>query len=164
MSTESEPVADIVQALPAVCGSRRWQAAMVAGGLPTGLAALQARSDAAFAELAWPDLAEALAGHPRIGERSTEAQTAALSDREQAAARSAPAELLAELRAANVDYERRFGHLFLIAAAGRSGAQILAELRRRLDNGRLAERAEVREQLRLIARSRLAAPGIAGGR
>ena len=53
---------------------------------------------------------------------------AAFSAREQAAV--APS---AELVAGNIAYERRFGRVFLIRAAGRSGPEILAELRRRLE-------------------------------
>ena len=40
--------------------------------------------------------------------------------------------------------------MFLIRAAGRSPEEMLAELRRRLDNDAEAERAEVTEQLAQI--------------
>ena len=64
------------------------------------------------------------------------------------------------LRAANAAYESRFGHVFLIRAAGRSSDEILAELQRRLDNDDAAERAET---VTRPARHRAAAPR-AGGR
>ena len=38
------------------------------------------------------------------------------------------------LAALNHDYERKFGHVFLIFATGKSADEMLAELRRRLDN------------------------------
>jgi 2-oxo-4-hydroxy-4-carboxy-5-ureidoimidazoline decarboxylase len=57
---------------------------------------------------------------------------------------------------ANVDYESRFGHVFLICATGRSASEILAEARRRLGNDVDTERAEVRRELRDIVRLRLA--------
>jgi 2-oxo-4-hydroxy-4-carboxy-5-ureidoimidazoline decarboxylase len=57
--------------------------------------------------------------------------------------------------AANRQYEARFGRVFLIRAAGRSAADILAELRRRLHNEPADEAAEVATQLREIALLRL---------
>ena len=45
--------------------------------------------------------------------------------------------------------------VFLIRAAGRSPAEVLAELRRRLRNDPGAEQREVAEQLRPITRLRL---------
>jgi 2-oxo-4-hydroxy-4-carboxy-5-ureidoimidazoline decarboxylase len=59
------------------------------------------------------------------------------------------------LVAGNVAYEERFGHVFLIRAAGRSGPEILAELERRLGNDDDAERAETVDNLRQIALLRL---------
>jgi 2-oxo-4-hydroxy-4-carboxy-5-ureidoimidazoline decarboxylase len=51
--------------------------------------------------------------------------------------------------------ERRFGHVFLIRAAGRSAGEMLVELRRRLDNDDARERTEVTDQLAQITRLRL---------
>jgi 2-oxo-4-hydroxy-4-carboxy-5-ureidoimidazoline decarboxylase len=50
----------------------------------------------------------------------------------------------------NHAYEERFGHVFLIRAAGRTPAEMLAELRRRLANDAEVERAEATEQLAQI--------------
>jgi len=59
------------------------------------------------------------------------------------------------LRAANAAYEARFGHVFLIRAAGRSSEEILAELERRLANDDATEREETVTALRDIALLRL---------
>jgi 2-oxo-4-hydroxy-4-carboxy-5-ureidoimidazoline decarboxylase len=56
----------------------------------------------------------------------------------------------AALAEGNRAYEERFGHVFLIRAAGRSPQEMLAELRRRLANDAAAERTEVTEQLAQI--------------
>ena len=48
-----------------------------------------------------------------------------------------------------------FGHVFLIRAAGRSAAEMLAELRRRLGNDPATERREVVDQLAQITRLRV---------
>lgn len=64
-------------------------------------------------------------------------------------------ETLAALAAENLQYEKRFGQVFLIFASDRSGDEILAELRRRLNNDPVNEFAEARAELRKIARMRL---------
>lgn len=64
-------------------------------------------------------------------------------------------ETLTALAAENLQYEKRFGHVFLIFASGRTGEEILAELRRRMSNEPAAELAEARAELTKIARLRL---------
>jgi 2-oxo-4-hydroxy-4-carboxy-5-ureidoimidazoline decarboxylase len=55
----------------------------------------------------------------------------------------------------NRAYEDRFGHVFLIRAAGRSPEEMLAELHRRLGNDAAAERTEATEQLAQITALRV---------
>ena len=87
--------------------------------VPDGLDRLLAASDAAIAGLAWADVPEALAAHPRIGERAAGAsREAAWSRGEQAGAAGAGGDVQAGLAAGNAEYEARFGHVFLICAAG----------------------------------------------
>jgi 2-oxo-4-hydroxy-4-carboxy--5-ureidoimidazoline (OHCU) decarboxylase len=69
---------------------------------------------------------EALAAHPRIGERSPEQHG------------DDPA-VLAELAELNRAYEERFGFRFVVFVNGRSRAEIRPELRRRLENTREQE-------------------------
>lgn len=105
----------------------------------------------------WTDeeVKAALDRHPRIGERSTVGGAeAAMSVREQSGVAAEHAE---RLRAGNAEYERRFGRVFLIRAAGRTGVEVLAALERRLGNDEAQERVEVSEQLREIALLRLEA-------
>jgi 2-oxo-4-hydroxy-4-carboxy-5-ureidoimidazoline decarboxylase len=61
----------------------------------------------------------------------------------------------AALRAGNIEYERRFGHVFLIFATGRTAAEVLAALRQRLGNAPEDEREVVREELLQIVQARL---------
>jgi 2-oxo-4-hydroxy-4-carboxy--5-ureidoimidazoline (OHCU) decarboxylase len=68
----------------------------------------------------------------------------------------ASTETLDALAAENRQYEKRFGHVFLIAASGRSGDEILGELRRRMSNDRASEQAEATGELRKIVQIRLA--------
>jgi 2-oxo-4-hydroxy-4-carboxy-5-ureidoimidazoline decarboxylase len=65
------------------------------------------------------------------------------------------AKTLNALAAENRHYEQRFGHVFLIAASGRSGVEILGELRRRMSNDPATELEEAKRELRLIVQLRL---------
>ena len=146
------PEAEATRRLLTCLAVPRW-ATEVAGGRPyPDLAALSARAGVAAAELSDAELAAALDRHPRIGERAGAGHDAAFSTREQSGVDEGDA---AALAAANQQYEQRFDRVFLIRAAGRSSAEILAELRRRLENDDQAERAETVAQLREIALHRL---------
>jgi 2-oxo-4-hydroxy-4-carboxy-5-ureidoimidazoline decarboxylase len=104
--------------------------------------ALVTAIDSAFATLAWPDVLEAMEGHPRIGDRVTGASAA-----EQSGVTDGSRALLV---AGNAQYEERFGHVFLICATGLSGADMLAALRERLNNDPRTERSVATRELRSI--------------
>jgi 2-oxo-4-hydroxy-4-carboxy-5-ureidoimidazoline decarboxylase len=135
----------------------RWADDVLAGQPYADRAALLARADEAARSLSDEELEQALAGHPRIGERATGAHNTGASAREQAGVDTSVADTAARLLDGNVAYERRFGHVFLIRAAGRDGEEILAELERRLRNDDETERAETVDNLRQIALLRLEA-------
>lgn len=106
-------------------------------------------------ELTDPELEAALARHPRIGERAGSGHDAAHSAREQAGVDGSDPEAARRLADGNRAYEQRFDRVFLVRAAGRDAAEILAELERRLGNDDQTERAETVGQLREIALLRL---------
>lgn len=135
-----------------VCASDAWIAALVTDRPYGSLAASQAHSDEVLAGLRWPDIEQALEAHPRIGDRPAGAGTEAGWSREEQSAATGGAD---ELRTGNVEYEERFGHVFLICATGRTSEEILADLRSRLGNEPEAERAVVRDELAKIVRLRL---------
>jgi 2-oxo-4-hydroxy-4-carboxy-5-ureidoimidazoline decarboxylase len=113
------------------------------------------RARASAASFTDAEIDGALARHPRIGEQAGAGHDADFSQREQAAVGDADPEVTAAIRAGNAEYENRFDRVFVIRAAGRPATEILAELRRRLNNTPEAERAEVVTQLREIALTRL---------
>lgn len=131
----------------------RW-AHRVAEGRP--YASVEALLDAAFGSVEWTpeEVDAAVARHPRIGERpeggSSEAR---MSRAEQSAVTGA--DLTARLAAGNAAYEERFGHVFLIRAAGRTGEEVLAALEERLTHTPAVERRATAGQLREIAALRL---------
>ena len=100
------------------------------------------------------DWREALDGHPRIGEQG--GMSAGFSRQEQAGMSGASEEVRAAIAAGNRDYEDRFGHVFLISAAGRTPEEILHALRLRLGNDPDAELRIAAEEHRRITRLRLA--------
>jgi 2-oxo-4-hydroxy-4-carboxy-5-ureidoimidazoline decarboxylase len=150
------PRNDAERELHACCAARAWVGAVAAGRPYPSVAALAAAGDAALAELSWPDITEALDGHPRIGEKAAGAgRDAAWSRREQAAVADADAGVRAELADANRAYEQRFGHVFLVFANGRGPAELLASARIRLGNDPPTERDVVRTELARIVALRL---------
>jgi 2-oxo-4-hydroxy-4-carboxy-5-ureidoimidazoline decarboxylase len=121
------------------------------------LDALIGAAEQAWSELGPSDWAQALAGHPRVGERG--GASPAASEREQSGVRNASADALEQLADENRRYEARFGHVFLIAAAGRDSTEILAALRERMHNDPVTEGSVAAAELRKIARMRLEALG-----
>ena len=147
----SEPEDDAAERLRACNAAPRFVAEMLAGRPYPDAGSLVARAEQVARALPWDEVAVALAAHPRIGDRvagsSAEAEA---SRREQSSMSDADAAVRAALLDGNRAYEERFDHVFLIRAAGRSPEEMLAELRRRLDNDVDTERAEVTEQLAQI--------------
>lgn len=141
--------------LLACCAAPGWAAAMLAARPYAGVPGAQAASDAAVAAMTDADLDAALAGHPRIGARPAPAHPG-WSATEQAGALASGEDTLAALARGNAVYEQRFGHIYLVCASGRSGAELLTLLRSRLGNDPQVERQVVRTELAAINRLRLA--------
>jgi allantoicase len=118
-------------ALLSCCGSTRWVEQMLEARPFDDPEHLQQVAGRIWDGLSPHDWLEAFAAHPRIGERTT---TKRWSSDEQAGARTAEQATLDALEQGNRDYEERFGHVFLIRAAGRSADEMLAALRQRLFN------------------------------
>jgi len=135
----SAPAADAEAAVLACCASQRLASTVAAGRPYASADALYVAIESAFAALTWDDVLEAMAGHPRIGDRVTgqsAAEQAGVSDSSRA-----------PLVAANLAYEARFGHVFLICATGLSGDEMLAALRERLTNPPHTERDVTTQEL-----------------
>jgi 2-oxo-4-hydroxy-4-carboxy-5-ureidoimidazoline decarboxylase len=102
------------------------------------------------------EIDEAIAHHPRIGEKPVgEGRSQEFSRAEQSALGDEDALLAEQIAAGNAAYEERFGRVFIIRAAGRTRADILSELTRRLELPNATELEIVGEQLREIALLRL---------
>lgn len=125
----------------------RWVRAVLDGqpyDSPEGLFAVAERE---AATLTAGEVELALAGHPRIGDKTGSATSRA----EQSGVDNAD-----EFLAANREYEQRFGRIYLVCAAGRGGEELLADLKERLGNDPDTELAVTVRELGKIALLRLA--------
>ena len=142
--------------LRAALGVERWVTDVASRSPFDTLEDLLATASAAATPLAPVEIDEAMAHHPRIGEKPVGAGASQdFSRTEQASVDADDAETNALIAEGNAAYEERFGRVFLIRAAGRSRAEILQELRRRLELAVDEELQTVGEQLRDIALLRL---------
>ncbi|GAB2618321.1 2-oxo-4-hydroxy-4-carboxy-5-ureidoimidazoline decarboxylase [Pseudactinotalea suaedae] len=149
----AEAAARLVRACADV---ERWVQEVVTGRPYRSVEELVAAAERAADPWTEPEIDAALARHPRIGERpSGDGSEARLSRREQAAVADADADVQDRIAAGNRAYEDRFGHVFLIRAAGRTPGEILEQLQQRLLNTPARERALAAGNLREIAAGRL---------
>ena len=152
----AETQEDAERDLLACCASRRWASEVAARRPYPDAHTLLRVSDAVLAALDWADVLRALSAHPRIGERvEGDGREIQWSRAEQSSAATTDEQQHAELIAGNAEYERRFGHVFLICASGLSAGEVLAALRARQANDDETERAVVRAELAKIVRLRL---------
>jgi 2-oxo-4-hydroxy-4-carboxy-5-ureidoimidazoline decarboxylase len=128
-------------ALTRCCGAHRWVEGMLARRPFGSDEPLRRAADEVWASMEREDVLEAFSHHPRIGANMDElrmrfAATSAWSAGEQAAVSHADEATLASLRDGNLEYEARFGHIFIVCATGKSAAEMLALLRERMPNER----------------------------
>ncbi|MBS0192197.1 MAG: 2-oxo-4-hydroxy-4-carboxy-5-ureidoimidazoline decarboxylase [Phycisphaerales bacterium] len=142
-----------------VCGSKNWVKGMLARRPFAGVDALMKAAEEVWFGLSREDWLEAFSHHPRIGERNLSqakfAATAAQSSREQSGMAGASEAVREEFAVKNAEYEKRFGHVFLICATGKTGAEMLDSLRARLQNGGDVELGNASVEQSKIVRIRL---------
>jgi 2-oxo-4-hydroxy-4-carboxy-5-ureidoimidazoline decarboxylase len=139
------------------CGSCAWAERLAALRPFADPEELFAASDRVWAGLAANDWKEAFDSHPRIGQqhaRSATAESLAWSSEEQRAAMSSEDAVKLALADGNRQYEERFGRIFIVCAAGKSAAEILATLTARMSRT-ADELLEAAEQQRQITQLRL---------
>ncbi len=144
---------DAERLLRSCFGNDAWAARLARGRPYADVNALLAAAEPAWIGLDTQDWLEAFAAHPRVGERGGHSPDA--SDREQSSLRQGSAQTLAALAAENRLYEARFGHVFLIAASGRTAQEIHEALRRRMRNDSKTELEVAAAEHRKITRLRL---------
>lgn len=130
--------ADATSALLTCCGSPVWARQMSRLRPFITEAELLEAADRLWWSLNAEDWLEAFRAHPRIGERKAERpqgeRAAAWSAQEQAGATSGDAGVQSALAEGNREYERRFGYIYIVSAAGKTAGELLSVLRERLEN------------------------------
>ena len=153
------PDYDAAPLLESCCGSHAWIQAMLERRPFRSLARILDEADEIWWSLSPEDWREAFDHHPRIGDQSAAAPQAAVArawsaDEQRGATASSHATRQA-LVDGNREYERKFGHIYLVSATGKSAAEILDLLRVRLSNDPATElRVAALEQAK-ITRLRL---------
>ncbi|HMG70122.1 MAG TPA: 2-oxo-4-hydroxy-4-carboxy-5-ureidoimidazoline decarboxylase [Gemmatimonadaceae bacterium] len=141
------------------CGASRWVAGMLARRPFGSRAVVLSTADEIWRSLDAGDWREAFSHHPRIGEQKSAApqseRGSAWAAGEQSGVKRAHDDLLAELAAANREYEQRFGYTYIVFATGKSAEEMLALARERLRNDPEVEIRAAAEEQRKITRLRL---------
>jgi len=157
------PLEDAEKQILACCGSMAWAHGMASQRPFEDEAALIAASDAMWRSLSESAWMEAFNSHPRIGESSTSDHSAppspslssSWSMQEQKEVANASDAVKIALAEGNREYEQKFGRIFIVRAAGKSAAELLEILRRRLHNDSRTELHKAAEQQRQITQVRL---------
>lgn len=153
--TQAEAEAELLSC----CGSSAW-AAQMARLRPFGeMSRAVAAADVVWAGLGKDDWLEAFRAHPRIGETQAEKEQSALakqwSHEEQATSGPSSGKVAAALTAANLAYDARFGHIYIVCATGKTPSEMLAILEERLGNDATTELTVAAEEQRKITHIRL---------
>jgi allantoicase len=150
---------DLRASLANYLGAPAWIDRMVASRPFARPGDLLAASDAAMEALGDEDWLESFRHHPRIGERKAErAQSEVASGwsaREQSGVDTTEEADRIALAEGNREYERRFGHVFIVCASGRSARDMLTDLDARLKNDPPTELKAAADEQRKITRLRL---------
>jgi 2-oxo-4-hydroxy-4-carboxy-5-ureidoimidazoline decarboxylase len=151
--------ADAAREVLPCCGSQVWATALTANrpiADETSVIRISSSIWLALPEEAWM---EAFNSHPRIGQKHPQAQATKesliWSSEEQRTALSTDNVTRLALEDANRRYERKFGRIFIVCAAGKTPAAILALLETRMRNDAATELHEAAEQQRQITQLRL---------
>ncbi len=136
------------------CGSTIWARRMGVERPFHDLQEILAKADAVWWLLDDGDWLEAFSRHPKIGGKEsarTQAHDAQRwSEQEQAGTNSADEETRLALAEANHEYERKFGHIYIICATGKTADEMFLILKERLQNDTEKElRVAAEEQSRI---------------
>jgi len=133
------------------CASTEWVRRLLDARPFADWNALTGVADRIWSTLDRDDWLEAFGAHPRIGDKKGSRWSA----REQSTTAEASEETMRRLAEANAEYERRFGHTYIVCATGKTSAEMLAILEARMKNDAATELREAAEQQRQITELRL---------
>ncbi len=117
-------------ALKRCCGSTAWVNRMLQLSPFPDRESLLSAADSVWNSLTASDWLEALAQHPKIGEKSA----AKWSTEEQRGMETASRDTERQIRELNIAYERKFGWIFIVCATGKTAEEMVAMLTARLND------------------------------
>lgn len=149
-------VADVGQSLRVCVPIDRWVAEITAKRPFSSVEELVAFADGAARTWSNDEVMGAIASHAKLGQKPKGADAnSAHSRNEQSSLGSLERATQDRLIALQDEYRDKFGHIFLIRAAGRSSDEILSALEDRLTRPAAEEALTTASQLREIALLRL---------
>lgn len=121
------------------CGSQKWVQKMISERPFLSDEALFVKAKDIWTSLEKEDFLEAFSHHPKIGGNLDQLRkkfkpTKTWSQQEQAQVAEASEATLRALSKGNIDYENRFGYIFIVCATGKSAGEMLALLQERIHN------------------------------
>jgi OHCU decarboxylase len=141
------------------CGCSKWATALTETRPFASGDDLAAKAESIWWSLGEADWLEAFRAHPKIGEQKAAAaqseQARSWSAQEQSGVADAAAETKAALATRNLEYEQRFGFIFIVCASGKTSAEMLAILTERLQNDAETELRVAAGEQQKITRLRL---------
>jgi 2-oxo-4-hydroxy-4-carboxy-5-ureidoimidazoline decarboxylase len=161
LAIDAAPADEARRLLRTCCGSARWVEAMLTRRPFGTMGRLLEAAREVWFSLSNADWLEAFSHHPQIGDRESLrrrfAETRHLAEREQAGVEGASDDVLTALAAGNREYEKAFGHIFIVCATGLTADEMLAKLRERLENDSHIEIRIAAEEQAKITEHRLRA-------
>lgn len=132
----------------ACCHCRRWAQDMQKARPFASVNEVLEYADDYWRTASESDILEAFSGHARIGDMELlRSRYAGRAKQEQGQILGADETSIRRLHELNVEYEKRYGFIFIVCATNKSAEQMLALIERRIYNGRDAELANgAREQ------------------
>lgn len=141
------------------CTSSTWVKKMIASRPYTNIDELFNAANDHWIGLEESDYLEAFDGHPKIGDVNSlmkkYANTKALAAGEQSGMSAADEHTITQLAQGNIDYQHKFGFIFIVCATGKSAAKMNEILQTRLGNDRDTELLNAAEEQRKIFHIRL---------
>jgi 2-oxo-4-hydroxy-4-carboxy-5-ureidoimidazoline decarboxylase len=132
------PQQELKQTLFKCCGSTTWVNKMLPFFPADDLVEILEDTEEQWWQCNEEDWKEAFTHHPKIGDieslKKRFASTAQWAAGEQSGTAAASQQTLELLAKGNDDYEKKFGYIFIVCATGKSAAEMLLLLQKRLPN------------------------------
>ena len=134
------PVNEAIKQLYDCCHCHEWSETLADLRPFEDIEHLLSTADIVWQQASEAQILEAFSGHARIGDiELLRSRYAGHATAEQGQVIHASESTLQELHQLNVEYEARYGFIFIVCATGKSAEEMLSLLKARIDNGKATE-------------------------